>query len=104
MLIVDDDMALKHMILGGCVTKKQRQSITYGCTLGGSIFDTCRCGSVGEGSTLIMCIIWAIWKERNNCLFEGKSCTVHELQDKIKLDIRLWIDAGAARLGCLRQE
>ena len=51
-----------------------------------------------------MCITWAIWKERNNHLFEGTSCTAQELQDKIKLDIKLWIHAGARRLDCLKQE
>ena len=40
-------------------------------------------------NSLVMCIIWAIWKERNNRLFEGMSCTVIELQDKIKLDTQL---------------
>jgi len=39
--------------------------------------------------SLFMCITWAIWKEQNNRLFEGTSCTAHELHDKIKLDIKL---------------
>jgi hypothetical protein len=30
--------------------------------------------------------------------------TVLELQDRIKLDIKLWIEAGASRLGCLKRE
>ncbi|KAG2662462.1 hypothetical protein PVAP13_1KG539101 [Panicum virgatum] len=51
-----------------------------------------------------MCIIWAIWKERNNRLFEGASFTEAELQDKIKLDAQLWIHAGARCLGCLKRE
>jgi len=54
--------------------------------------------------SLFMCITWAIWKERNNSLFEGTSCTAQELQDKIKLDIKLWIHAGARCLGCLKWE
>jgi len=54
--------------------------------------------------SLFMCIIWAIWKERNQRLFEGTSCTALELQDKIKMDINLWIRAGARRLGCLKRE
>jgi len=49
-------------------------------------------------------IAWALWKERNGRLFEGSSSTAHDLQDQIKLDIKLWIDAGANRLGCLRSE
>jgi len=55
-------------------------------------------------NSFFMCIIWAIWKERNNRLFEGTSCTAAELQDKIKLDVKLWIHAGARRLGCLKRE
>jgi hypothetical protein len=54
--------------------------------------------------SLFMCITWAIWKERNNHMFEGTSCTAQELQDKIKLDIKLWIHAGARRLDCLKRE
>jgi len=54
--------------------------------------------------SLFMCIIWVIWKERNNRLFEETSCTTAELQDKIKLDVKLWILAGARRLGCLKRE
>ncbi|PAN17004.2 hypothetical protein PAHAL_3G099400 [Panicum hallii] len=54
--------------------------------------------------TLFMLIIWALWKERNNRLFQRQESTVQELQDRIKLDIKLWIEAGASRLGCLKRE
>lgn len=53
---------------------------------------------------LVKLIIWALWKERNARLFDRQASSVQELQGWIKLDIKLWIDAGAARLGCLRRE
>jgi len=55
-------------------------------------------------NTLFMLIIWALWKERNNWLFQGVSTHGPDLQEKIKMDIKLWIDVGARRLGCLKQE
>jgi len=54
--------------------------------------------------TLVMLILWSLWKERNARLFDGHSSTILEVQERIKVDIKLWIDAGATRLGCLRRE
>ena len=51
--------------------------------------------------TLVMSIIWALWKERNARHFDSHSSSVHEVQERIKVDIKLWIGAGATRLGCL---
>ena len=54
--------------------------------------------------TLVMLILWSLWKERNARLFDGHSSTILEVQERIKVDIKLWIDAGTTRLGCLRRE
>jgi len=54
--------------------------------------------------TLVMLILWCLWKERNARLFDNLSSNALEVQDRIKVDIKLWIDAGATRLGCLRHE
>ena len=54
--------------------------------------------------TLVMLILWTLWKERNARLFNNHSSSVHEFQERIKVDIKLWVDAGATRLGCLRRE
>jgi len=54
--------------------------------------------------TLFLLVLWAIWKERNNRLFARQTSTVQELLERIKLDIELWIRAGATHLGCLRRE
>jgi len=55
-------------------------------------------------NTLFMLIIWALWRERNNRLFQRVSTHGPNLQKKIKMDIKLWIDAGARCLGCLKWE
>ena len=44
------------------------------------------------------------WKERNNRLLQGVSTHEPHLQEKIKMDIKLWIDAEARRLGYLKRE
>ncbi|KAG2579112.1 hypothetical protein PVAP13_6NG216215, partial [Panicum virgatum] len=46
-------------------------------------------------NTFFMLIIWALWKERNNRLFQSVSTHGPDLQEKIKMDIKLWIDAGS---------
>ena len=35
---------------------------------------------------------------------DTRTTIVHELLERIKPDIRLWIAAGARRLGCLKRE
>jgi hypothetical protein len=54
--------------------------------------------------TLFMLVVWLRWKERNGRLFNRQSHTVSEVLDFIKSEITLWVQAGAARLGCLKRE
>jgi len=54
--------------------------------------------------TLFMLVIWLLWKERNAHLFDRYSSSAAQLLQLIKLEIQLWVEAGATRLGCLRCE
>ena len=54
--------------------------------------------------TLNMLILWSLWKERNARLFDNHSSTVLDVRERIKVDINLWINADATRLGYLRRE
>ena len=51
--------------------------------------------------TLTMLIRWSLWKERNAWLLDNHSSTVLVVQERIKVDINLWIFSGATRLDCL---
>ncbi|PUZ57515.1 hypothetical protein GQ55_5G438400 [Panicum hallii var. hallii] len=45
--------------------------------------------------TLFMLIIWLLWKERNARLFDQRSSSADQLLQLIKLEIRIWVEAGA---------
>lgn len=49
--------------------------------------------------SLILLIVWEIWKERNQRIFEHKETAAPNLIAKIKEEARTWIIAGARRLG-----
>jgi hypothetical protein len=51
-----------------------------------------------------MLVVWLIWKERNARLFDRRSSNTDQLLESIKLEIKLWVEAGAASLGCLKRE
>ena len=42
---------------------------------------------------------WVIWNERNARVFRNKHAPTMVVFDKIKADARLWVIAGAKRLG-----
>jgi hypothetical protein len=45
--------------------------------------------------TLFMLIIWLLLKERNARLFDQRSSSADQLLQLIKLEIRIWVEAGA---------
>jgi hypothetical protein len=65
--------------------------------------------SMAEGSSphrkglasLVLLTVWEIWKERNARVFRHKASPSFVIVDKIKCEARLWVIAGAKRLGDL---
>jgi hypothetical protein len=49
-------------------------------------------------ASLILLVIWEIWKERNARVFRKKLSPTFVILDKIKSEDRLWVLAGAKRL------
>jgi hypothetical protein len=48
-----------------------------------------------------MLVSWEIWKERNARTFNNVSTMPTIIYDKIKLEARTWVLAGAKQLGIL---
>jgi hypothetical protein len=46
-------------------------------------------------------VVWEIWKERNARVFRKKLSPSFVILDTIKCETRLWVLAGAKRLGDL---
>jgi hypothetical protein len=52
-------------------------------------------------ATLILLTVWEIWNERNARVFHNKSAPSFVILDKIKSEARLWVLAGAKKLGSI---
>jgi hypothetical protein len=52
-------------------------------------------------SSLTLLIVWEIWKERNARAFRKKLSPTFVILEKIKCEARLWVLAGAKRLGII---
>jgi hypothetical protein len=52
-------------------------------------------------ASLLMLVSWEIWKERNARTFNNMSTMPTIIYDKIKLEARTWVLAGAKQLGIL---
>jgi hypothetical protein len=50
---------------------------------------------------LALLIIWEVWKERNNRIFDHTESTTTSLVIKIKSEFGLWLSAGAKSLANL---
>jgi hypothetical protein len=50
-------------------------------------------------ASLVLLTVWEIWKERNARVFRHKLSPTFVILDKIKCEARLWVLAGAKRLG-----
>ncbi|RLM77919.1 hypothetical protein C2845_PM12G17180 [Panicum miliaceum] len=59
----------------------------------------------GKGfDTLFMLIAWLLWKEPNARLFDRRLSTPDQLLETIKTEVKVWVEARAKRLGCLKRE
>jgi hypothetical protein len=52
-------------------------------------------------ASLAMLILWEVWKERNNRVFNNKRAPSQVVFDRVKAEARLWVLAGAKNLGYL---
>jgi hypothetical protein len=52
-------------------------------------------------ASLVLLTIWEIWKERNARVFRNKLLPSFVILEGIKCEARLWVLAGAKRLGDL---
>jgi hypothetical protein len=52
-------------------------------------------------ASLTLLTVWEIWQERNAHIFQQKLSPTFAIVDKIKSDARLWVLAGAIKLGDL---
>jgi hypothetical protein len=50
-------------------------------------------------ASITLLVTWEIWNERNDRVFHNKSAPLHVMLDRIKREARLWVIAGAKRLG-----
>ena len=48
--------------------------------------------------TMVIIILAAIWKERNECTFRNKKGQAQDIKEEINRTLRLWRDAGAVHL------
>jgi hypothetical protein len=52
-------------------------------------------------ATLTMLTVWEIWNERNARVFRNKQSPSFVILDRIKTEARLWVLAGAKKLGSI---
>jgi hypothetical protein len=52
-------------------------------------------------ASLAMLMLWEVWKERNNRVFNNKRASSQVVFDRVKNEARLWVIAGAKNLGYL---
>jgi hypothetical protein len=52
-------------------------------------------------ASLVLITVWEIWKECNARVFRHKASPSFVILDKITCEARLWVLAGAKRLGDL---
>jgi hypothetical protein len=52
-------------------------------------------------ASLLMLVAWEIWNERNARTFKNKSTMPTIIFDRIKLEARTWVVAGAKHLGLM---
>jgi hypothetical protein len=50
-------------------------------------------------SSLVLLVTWELWNERNARVLNNKYANHDVILDKIKREARLWVIAGAKRLG-----
>jgi hypothetical protein len=50
-------------------------------------------------ASLTLLVTWEVWNERNARVFRNKSAPSGFVIDKIRNEARLWVLAGAKRLG-----
>jgi hypothetical protein len=50
-------------------------------------------------SSLTLLVTWKIWNERNARIFRNKQAPSQVTIERIKIDARLWVRAGAKHLG-----
>jgi hypothetical protein len=55
-------------------------------------------------NTVIVLVVWTIWKERNNRVFEGKPFRLDRMVEQIKCDAHNWYKGGQMSCAavCLR--
>jgi hypothetical protein len=56
-------------------------------------------GKAMASLAVLMC--WEIWNERNDRVFKSKHAPSHIIFKNIRKEARLWVLAGAKRLGSL---
>jgi hypothetical protein len=52
-------------------------------------------------ASLAMLMLWEVWKDRNNRVFNNKRAPSQVVFDRVKNEARLWVIAGAKNLGYL---
>lgn len=52
-------------------------------------------------NSLVMLVAWWLWKQRNNCVFEGDAPSGNQIIQNIKDDAQRWCLAGAKDLGTI---
>ena len=50
-------------------------------------------------ASLALLVTWEIWNERNARIFNNKHSPSFVILDRIKREARMWVTAGAKRLG-----
>jgi hypothetical protein len=50
-------------------------------------------------ASITLLVTWEVWNERNARVFHNKSAPLHVMLDRVKREARLWVIAGAKRMG-----
>lgn len=45
-------------------------------------------------NSLIILVVWSLWKHRNACVFDGRDPSVSVICQEVEAESRLWIMAG----------